>query len=145
MALTMNEDSMKTELKKLLQENEKYVAWTWACITPSTPKLLSYTVGEKKRPNIGSGTIYCYVGLTKTYLNIVTLHSLDVTRVTAAFHIPLEDIQEASAKYGLLKSSAMLDFGNEKVKLLWMNEAAGTGMKQQRKHVKKLCECLNRI
>ncbi|MEG0470630.1 MAG: hypothetical protein RR562_12050, partial [Longicatena sp.] len=64
MAFTMNKESMNTELNEMLQENEKYKAQTWASIVTSTPKLLSYTTSQDKRPKIGATNIYCYVGLT---------------------------------------------------------------------------------
>ena len=117
MALTMNEESKNLELKKLLLEHEKYKATTWGTIVFCTPKLLSYAVDTEKRPKIGTSSIYCYIGLTQANLNIVTLHSLDVTRVTGTFRIPLKDIQQAFVKNGVLKSSITIDFGNEKCKL----------------------------
>lgn len=140
MALTMNEESKNTELKKLLCEQEKYRATTWGNIVSTTPRLLSYAVDADKRPNIGFRNIYCYVGLTKTSLHIVTLHSLDVTRATEYFRIPLQDIQGATVRKGVLKSSVILSFGNEKFKILWFNEATGTDMKKQRAAVRRICD-----
>ena len=140
MALTMNEESKQKELKKLLCENEKYLASTWGNIVSSTPKLLSYAVAADRRPKIGSSNIYCYVGLTKASLNIVTLHSLDVTRATGYFRIPLQDIQNAAVKNGVLKSSVILSFENERFKILWFNEATGTDMKMQRISVRRICD-----
>lgn len=140
MALTMNEESKNTELKKLLCEQEKYRATTWGNIVSSTPKLLSYAVNIKKRPNIGFCNIYCYIGLTKTALTIVTLHSLDVTRATGYFRIPLQDIKKGAVKKGILKSSITFDFGNENFKILWFNEATGTDMKKQRIFVRRICD-----
>ena len=66
MALTMNEESKNTELKKLLCEQEKYRATTWGNIVSTTPRLLSYAVDADKRPNIGFRNIYCYVGLNES-------------------------------------------------------------------------------
>ena len=140
MALTMNEESKNTELKKLLCEQEKCRATTWGNIVSTTPRLLSYAVDADKRPNIGFRNIYCYVGLTKTSLHIVTLHSLDVTRATGYFRIPLQDIQGATVRKGVLKSSGILSFGNEKFKILWFNEATGTDMKKQRAAVRRICD-----
>ena len=140
MALTMNEESKQKELKTLLCENEKYLASTWGNIVSSTPKLLSYAVAADRRPKIGSRNIYCYVGLTKASLNIVTLHSLDVTRATGYFRIPLQDIQNAAVKKGVLKSSVILSFENERFKILWFNEATGTDMKKQRISVRRICD-----
>lgn len=144
MALTMNEKSMDVELQKLLHENEKLKARAWACILTSTPKLLSYSTNDK-RVKIGASTIYCYVGLSDTFLHLVTLNSLDVTKVTGNFRIPLEDIKQTTIKNGLLKSSATIDFGKEKIKILWVNQAAGTDMKNQRKNVKIICDSLRKI
>ena len=140
MALTMNEESKNTELKKLLCEHEKYRATTWENIVSTTPRLLSYAVDADKRPNIGFRNIYCYVGLTKTNLHIVTLHSLDVTRATGYFRIPLQDIQGATVRKGVFKSSVILSFGNEKFKIFWFNEATGTDMKKQRAAVRRICD-----
>ena len=49
MALTMNEESKNTELKKLLCEQEKYRATTWGNIVSTTPRLLSYAVDADKQ------------------------------------------------------------------------------------------------
>lgn len=143
MPITMNENSKQEELKKLLKEHETYLSTTWASIQTNTPKLLTYSLTEKK-PNIGFQNIYCYVGLTSTAIHIVTLHAMDVTKVTGTFSIPLQDIQEITIHNGLLKSSALLDFGKEKIKLLWINEALGMDIKNQRKQVKTFCELLQK-
>lgn len=142
MALTMNKESMNSELNKLLTGDERYKAKTWATIQTSTPKLLTYCTEQGKRPKIGSSHIYCYVGLTESFLNIVTLLSLDVTKTTGSFRIPLKDIEKADVKSGLLKCSAVLDFGQEKIKILWVNQASGTDLKEQRKNVKVICDYL---
>lgn len=145
MAFTMNKESMNTELNEMLQENEKYKAQTWASIVTSTPKLLSYTTSQDKRPKIGATNIYCYVGLTNKNVNIVTLNSLDVTRVTGKFRIPIEDIQQFTYKNGILKCSAEINFGKEEIKVLWVNQPAGTDIKNQRKNVKVICEFISNI
>lgn len=145
MALTMNVESMHHELSKMLTEHETYLASAWASIVTNTPKLMHYAIQQDKPSKIGSSNIYCYIGLTKEHLNIVTLHSLDVTRVTGYFHIPLCDIQSTEVKNGLLKSSATLNFKGEKLKLFWINQASGTNLKNQRKQVKILCEQLLQI
>lgn len=140
MALTMNEETKNIELDKLLEAEDTYVATTWASLMRTTPKLIRYAVDTDKPHKIGTSNLYCYIGLTTTSLNIVTLHSLDVTRTTGYFRIPLEDIQQATVKKGLLKSSAILSFGSENIRILWFNEATGTDMKDQRKHVRRICD-----
>ena len=144
MAITMNETSKLEELQKLLIDEETYIATTWASIQTYTPKLLTFSTTEKK-PNIGFQHIYCYAGVTKNALNIVTLHSLDVTRVTGTFHIPLVEMKDIEIHQGVLKSSVTLNFGNEKLKLLWVNETLGMDIKNQRKQVKLLCEHISSI
>ena len=91
----------------------------------NTKRLLSYAIDADKRPNIGTSNIYCYIGLTQTNLNIVTLHSLDVTRVTGYFRIPLQDIQGATVRKGVLKS---VNSENENSKFYGLMEATGTDL-----------------
>lgn len=140
MALTMNEESMHHELNTLLDEGELYKACTWASILTSTPKLHTYAKQQSKRAKIGSSNIYCYIGLTSTRFNIITLNSLDVTRVTGRFSIPLEEIHHVTMKNGVLKCVATFDFGNENIKVLWVNQAAGTNITKQRMNVTILCD-----
>lgn len=140
MPLTMNEQSKNNELKHLLLENETYISRTWASLVSSTPRLLTYCVDDNMHPKIGSSNIYCYIGLSNTFLGIITLHSLDVTKVTGRFRIPLDEIKNIELKNGIMKCSATIEFENERFKLLWINEALGTDMKQQRKNIKAFCE-----
>ncbi|MEG0329601.1 MAG: hypothetical protein RR602_00540 [Longicatena sp.] len=143
MPITMNEKSKNLELNQLLSPTESYLASAWASIPNSTPILHSFAYqNSEKHDKIGSSNIYCYIGLTDKNLNIVTLNSLDVTRVTGRFSIPLEKIAHVAVKKGILKSSAILDFGNEKIKIFWSNQNAGTDMKDQRKNVKIICDHL---
>ena len=101
MALTMNEESKQKELKKLLCENEKYLASTWGNIVSSTPKLLSYAVAADRRPKIGSSNIYCYVGLTKASLNIVTFSGCD--KSNRIFSYTIAGYSECSSEKGCIK------------------------------------------
>ena len=63
-----------------------------------------------------------------------------MTRATGYFRIPLQDIQNAAVKKGVLKSSVILSFENERFKILWFNEATGTDMKKQRISVRRICD-----
>ena len=63
-----------------------------------------------------------------------------MTRATGYFRIPLQDIQGATVRKGVFKSSVILSFGNEKFKIFWFNEATGTDMKKQRAAVRRICD-----
>lgn len=144
MPLTFNNEDKMNELKKLLIPNETYIATTWASINIPTPKLFQYCI-ETKKPNIGTNNVYCYVGVTSEHLNIVTLHWLDVTRVTGYFSIPLKDIKSITSKYGMVASSLNVNFENEKFKINWSNLNTGIDIKNQRQAVKKICQFINEI
>lgn len=143
MPLTINEESKNEYLHDMLEEDEKYIGKTWATIARYTPILKTYSLTSTV--NIGFSNIYCYVGISKKNIHIVTLHAADVTRITGRFTIPLSDIQSVDIKQGLLKSSALLHFQNEQIKINWILSSTGTSIKNQKQYVKKTCDYLQSI
>lgn len=137
MPLTMNTQSMFDELHLLLLENEKYISVSWATLTGRTPKLKTY-LKQGDFSKIGASNIYAYAGVTKTSLNIITLNSIDPTRTTGAFRIPLKDIKNITMKNNILKCSITFEFENESFSIHWLKGSGGTNIKNQRKYVEKI-------
>lgn len=143
MPITMNEKSMMEELLPLLTDGEKYISMSWATLSRKTPKLNTFLMeGISSKP--GSSSSYCYIGITKSFLNIVCLNPLDVTRVTGKYHIPWSQIKKVSIKNNLLRCTIIFFFENEDFSINWLNSSGGTGIKTQRKLVQRMINFLSK-
>ena len=134
MAISLNNESMDNALKPITDANETILAKTWGTIN-YTPKLNSYRVDSSKS-SIGFQNIYAYVALSNTHIKIITLHSLDTTRTTGLFNIPLSDITASKIHKGILKSHLQLEFNQEKIKILWLNSSTISEFKNQKSDAK---------
>ncbi len=143
MPLTINETSMIKELNSILIEDDKYISISWATLARTTPKLSQY-FKEGNLSKIGNLNIYCYVGITKSHLNIVTLNALDVTRPTGKLSIPLYDIKNISIKNSFLKCSISFLFNNESFIIHWIKYSGGTGIKKQKYYVQQFINFLTK-
>ncbi len=142
MAISLNNEDMDHALSDMIQDNETILAKTWGTIN-YTPKLNTYRIDDSKS-SIGFQNIYAYIALSNTHIKIITLHSLDTTRKTGEFNIPLQDITETEVQKGLLKSSLTLHFDQEKIKILWLNSSRGSEFNHQEENVKKFCSFFNK-
>ncbi|MDY5232586.1 MAG: hypothetical protein SPH17_03135 [Faecalicoccus sp.] len=143
MSITMNEKSMMKELLPLLTESEKYVSVSWATLSRTTPKLYAFILGDAPSTT-GNLNNYCYVGITKSFLNIVLLNPLDVTRVTGKFHIPLTQIKNIAIKNNFLRCTITFFFENENFTMSWLNGSGGTGIKSQKQYIQRMIKFLSK-
>lgn len=143
MAISLNNESMNNALKPITAANETILAKTWGTIN-YTPKLNSYRVDTSKA-SIGFQNIYAYIVLSNTHIKIITLHSLDTTRTTGLFNIPLADITASQVHQGILKSHLQLEFNQEKIKIRWLNSSKVSEFKHQKSNVEAFCDFFHHV
>ena len=134
---------MNNALKPITAANETILAKTWGTIN-YTPKLNSYRVDTSKA-SIGFQNIYAYIVLSNTHIKIITLHSLDTTRTTGLFNIPLADITTSQVHRGILKSHLQLEFSQEKIKIRWLNSSKVSEFKHQKSNVEAFCDFFHHV
>lgn len=143
MPITFNKKTMICELNQLLINGEKYISRCWGTISRFPLLLSTYcTDNDSSKKYIGFKNIYAYIGLTNHHLNIVTLHSLDVTRITGHYSIPLGNMQNKKSEFGYLKSFITFNIQSSAIKILFLNSSSGSDINNQRQNVKLLCKHL---
>lgn len=146
MASLVSKEQRDKLLNESLDENELYKCKIWATIMANFKKLFLYALKYGKAGGSYSNT-YCYIGLTESHLNIVTLGSFYVDRSIDRFNILLSDIKKVTIKKSLIPGRRLmiLKYGNNKLKISVMNNAIGTNIKDQKENVNTLINNLKKL
>ena len=143
--VTMNENDKNLMLDELLQPGRNYQLKIWGTIMADAKTFvkigaLSTITGGAVAAMGALSNAYCYIGATEDYLNFVVVDSLNVRKVLHRFSIPFNSITSAKVKKGLLgRTTVVLRFEDQKMKLALMNNTIGSDMIGQKEGVAALC------
>lgn len=146
--VTMNENDKNLMLDELLQPGQNYQLKIWGTIMADAKTFamigaISAVVGSAVAAMGALSNAYCYIGATEDYLNFVVVDSLNVRKILHRFSIPFNSITSAKIKKGLLgRTTIVLKFGNQKMKLALMNNTIGSDLIGQKEGVAALCSRL---
>ncbi len=145
MSLTMSTAVREESLNSMLEDGEHYEGKVWITIMANAGKLLGYSLLLGGAGGALSNT-YGYMGLTEKHLNLVTVGTIDASKITGKFAIPLTDIKKIKIKKTLIGGGQILYFetADMKMKIAINGNALLSDIKDQKENREKVLGGLKR-